>query len=99
MNETEYYFEELPVLPGVCLLASGTATVAYEIGEPEPDVGIMSRYVEAIEVLSIELDPYEFDDKGVVLAKSDPLYGLIEAALHKGDRLREHCMRDREEWE
>lgn len=98
MNETEYYFEELPVLPGVCLLASGTATVAYEIGEPEPDVGIMSRYVEAIEVLSIELDPYEFDDKGVVLAKSDPLYGLIEAALHKGDRLREHCMNDWEEW-
>ena len=98
MIETEYYFEELPVLPGVCLLASGTATVSYRIGAPEPDVGIMSRYVEAIEVLSIELDPYEFDDKGVVLAKSDPLYGLIEAALHKGDRLREHCMRDQEAW-
>lgn len=97
--ETEYFFDELQILPGAYLFASGTATVAYEIGEPEPDVGIMSRYVEAIEVLSITVFlSFSCARKGVALAKSDPLYGLIEAALHKGDRLREHCMNDREEW-
>jgi hypothetical protein len=80
MTRINYEFEELELIDGLNVWAYGSADI---VGEWQPagrDVGIMSPYFE-YEIEAIYLQ--KSHEKGQTeLKKDDPVYQLIEKALH-----------------
>jgi hypothetical protein len=66
--------------------------VSYEIAPADPDVGIKRPYVENLCIHGIALDGIGFSDPGRQLDSTEPLYKLIEAALHRDDSLGIACL-------
>ena len=96
MDIIEYVFEDLQIVPGCNVVASGVADIRYSVGEAEPDVGIFHAYVSDIEILGIALDPLTIHESGMMLDSVSPLYKLIEAALMKSESVTEACLQDAE---
>ncbi len=92
MPDMEYYFEDLQILPGCNVVASGVADVNFRLEPPDPDSGWPRWTIGDWCIHSIELDPLALGEKGLMLDTKHPLYTLIEAALYKDDKLVEACL-------
>ncbi len=92
MADLEYYFEDLQVLPGCNVVASGVADVNFQLEPPDPDSGWPRWTVYDLEITGIALDPLALGEKGLMLDTKHPLYPLIEAALFNDDKLVEACL-------
>ncbi len=100
--EMEYTIDELALLPGCACYAYGVADAEYTVLPAEPDVGIMRPYIDELWITGIALDGHGVKDTGRQLDSTEPLYTLIEAALHRGDHLLEACLEhcdERNQWD
>lgn len=93
----EYNFEDLQILPGCNVVASGVADVRFKLEPPDPDSGWpYYPVVYDFAIDGIALDPLALGEKGLMLDTKHPLYPLIEAALLRDDKLIEACLRHAE---
>ena len=92
MADLEYYFEDLQVLPGCNVVASGDADVRFKLEPPDPDSGWPRWTIHDLEITGIALDPLALGEKGLMLDTKHPLYPLIEEALLRDDKLLEACL-------
>ncbi len=92
MANLEYYFEDLQILPGCNVVASGVADVNFQLERPDPDSGWPRWTNYDLEIAGIALDPLALGEKGLMLDTKHPLYPLIEEALLRDDRLVEACL-------
>jgi hypothetical protein len=91
-HEMLYFIDELALLPGCACYAYGVADVEYTAAPAEPDVGIMRPYIDELWITGIALDGIDMSDPGRQLDSTEPLYKLIEAALHRDDSLGIACL-------
>jgi hypothetical protein len=92
MADLEYYFEDLQVLPGCNVVASGVADVRFKLEPPDPDSGWPRWSVSDMCIHSIALNPLALGEKGFMLDSKHPLYIIIEVALLGNDKLLEACL-------
>jgi hypothetical protein len=94
MATIEYYFDDLQILPGCNVVASGIADVNFRLEPPDPDSGWPRWSLGDVEILGIALDPLALNEKGLMLDTSHPLYKIIEEALLRNDnwKLLEACL-------
>ena len=98
----EYTIDEQALLPGCACYAYGVADVEYTVAPAEPDVGIMRPYIDELLITGIALDGIDMSDPGRQLDSTEPLYKLIEAALHRDDNLGIACLEhygERDAWD
>lgn len=92
MANLEYYFEDLQVLPGCNIVASGVADVNYRLEPPDPDSGWPRWTIRDLCIHSIALDPLALGEKGLMLDTKHPLYTIIEVALLRDVKRVEACL-------
>jgi hypothetical protein len=97
MSTIEYYFEDMQILPGCNIVASGVADVNFQLEPPDPDSGWPRWSVGDMCVHAIALDPLALGEKGLMLDTKHPLYPLIEEALLRDDKLLEACLNHAED--
>ena len=86
-HEMEYQFDDLQIMPGCNIVASGIADAKFKLEPPDPDSGWPRWTVYDLELTSISLDPLALGESGKTLDQKDPVYKLIETALFNDDNL------------
>jgi hypothetical protein len=97
MANLEYYFDDLQVLPGCNIVASGVADVRFKLEPPDPDSGWPRWTIDYFEITAIELDPLASGELGLMLDTKHPLYKIIEEALYRDEKLLEACLNHAED--
>jgi hypothetical protein len=92
MSTIEYQFDDLQILPGCNIVASGVADVRFKLEPPDPDSGWPRWSVGDMDITGIALDPLALGEKGLMLDTKHPLYPIIEEALLRDDKLLEACL-------
>lgn len=82
MNTFIYEFDELELIPGASLLASGFAVLEYNEEPADPSVGYRGGLSWRIK--KITLDPYVKDGPYTVIDENNRLYPLFADALYVG---------------
>jgi hypothetical protein len=90
----EYYFDDLELVKGLSVYASGVADVQYARRPKDPEVGIFEPYIDDIEINSIKVYASSTNDKDQTIDSKHWLYPLIEAALLDGSSLEQACIDD-----
>ena len=89
-----YYFDDLPVIKGAMIYASGRAEIEYKISPKDPSVGINNPYVDDIEVDAVTIHSEHVFTPDEYLMPDDPLFSLVEKALLADLALQQACMDD-----
>ena len=85
-----YYFEELELIQGYAVTATGEADIEYRIAPAEPDVGIFDSWATDIDITSIVINATKQTAK-FNLSQDHWLYKLIYDALINSDHVQEAC--------
>jgi hypothetical protein len=83
----EYCFDDLELVKGLAIYASGVADVQYTRRPKDQDVGIFEPYIDDIEINSIKVYSSILKYKHQEIDSKHWLYPLIEEALLKGSSL------------
>jgi hypothetical protein len=95
MNTFTYYFEELELLKGYSVLATGEADIEYRIAPAEPDVGIFEPWATDMDITSIVVYSTKKDAPPLNLSQDHWLYKLIyDALMDTSDYLQQRCEED-----
>jgi hypothetical protein len=94
MRSFTYYFDDLELVPGYAVYASGEADISYVLRPAEPDVGFMEDYLDNIEITAITLNTTKKDGSDLNISQEHPLYAPIHFALEIDDRLLAACAED-----
>jgi len=97
MANLEYQFEDLQILPGCNIVASGVADVNFQLELPDPDSVWLRWSVGDMDITGIALDPLALGEKGLMLDTKHPLYKIIEEALYNDKKLVEACLNHAED--
>ena len=89
-----YYFEELELIPGYAVTATGEADIEYRMADAEPDVGIFDAWATDIDITSIVLHNNKKDLSPLNLSQDHWLYKLIYDALINSDHVQQSCEED-----
>ena len=89
-----YTFEELELIQGYAVTATGEADIEYRIAPAEPDVGIFEPWITDVDITSITLNSNKKDVPALNLSQDHWLYKLIHDALIGSDDLLEACEED-----
>ena len=76
-----FYFDELPLVKDLSVLASGEADITYKICPAEPDVGIFEKYIGDIEVNAIRINKFDNNAEQKEIEYNNWLYQLVHDAL------------------
>jgi len=93
MNTFTYYFEELELIQGYAVTATGEADIEYRIAPAEPDVGIFDSWATDIDITSIVINATKQTAK-FNLSQDHWLYKLIYDALINSDHVQQSCEED-----
>jgi len=85
-----YSFEELELIQGYAVTATGEADIEYRIAPAEPDVGIFDPWATDIDITSITLSSNK-NNPSLNLSQDHWLYKLIYDALINSDHVQEAC--------
>jgi len=93
-NTFTYNFEELELIPGYAVTATGEADIEYTMADAEPDVGIFDAWATDIDITSIVLHNNKKDLSPLNLSQDHWLYKLIYDALINSDHVQQSCEED-----
>jgi hypothetical protein len=85
-----YSFEELEIIQGYAVTATGEADIEYRIAPAEPDVGIFDPWATDIDITSISIHSNK-NSPSLNLSQDHWLYKLIYDALINSDHVQEAC--------
>jgi len=86
-----YTFEELELIQGYAVTATGEADIEYRIAPAEPDVGIFDPWATDIDIMSIVIHNNKKGLSPLNLSQDHWLYKLIYDALINSDHVQEAC--------
>ena len=86
-----YTFEELELIDGYAVTATGEADIEYRIAPAEPDVGIFDPWATDIDITSIVIHNNKKGLSPLNLSQDHWLYKLIYDALINSDHVQEAC--------
>jgi hypothetical protein len=93
-----HYFDELQIVGGLSVYASGEADISYCICKADPDVGYFDDYVGDIEVENIRLNVTNENNATKEIESRHWLHQLVYDALTNDfDRLTAICEHDASE--
>jgi hypothetical protein len=93
-QEFIYYFDDLEIVKGLAIYASGEARISYNMAPPDREVGIFSSYVTDIDVMGIKINGSGQKDEDKILDRKEWLYNLVEQALINSSRVEQACLDD-----
>ena len=89
-----YSFEELELIPGYAVTATGEADIDYNIAPPEHDIGIFQSWVTDVDITSIVVHNNKKSLSPLNLSQDHWLYKLIIDALIDDEHVLGACMED-----
>jgi hypothetical protein len=92
-NTFTYYFEELELIKGYAVTATGEEDIEYRIAPAEPDVGIFDPWATDIDITSIVVHSNK-NNPSLNLSQDHWLYKLIYDALINSDHVQQSCEED-----
>ena len=89
-----YTFEELELIDGYAVTATGEADIEYKIAPAEPDVGIFDPWATDIDITAIVIHNNKKGLSPLNLSQDHWLYKLIYDALINSDHVQQSCEED-----